>query len=228
MAGMILHILSGDSRSRAEQAAAVFAIGHHAEVYSDAAELVHRAPSQGIIVVEDSGSGSHELLAELENGGITLPAVVTAAEIELDRVVTAMRAGALDYLELPLLETTLRRRLPDLAARAEQHARRRRREVAAQYGVRKLSTREREVLALISSGHMNKDIAEQLGISARTVEIHRSNMMKKMGADHVAEVVRAWIVSGLETAAFAPNAKNAVPGTIGEDANGKLEWTRRA
>ena len=100
-------------------------------------------------------------------------------------------------------------------AEAGEHAARRRREVAARQAIALLSKRESEVLELLSAGCSNKEIARRLEISPRTVEIHRGNMMAKLGAGHPADAVRLWI--------DAHNEANSHGRDVGDfDANGRV------
>lgn len=190
-----LHILGGECRSRAEQARVAFALGHHAEVYGDIEELLERPPQEGIIIAGDEGLADtvRRLIARLGERGIWLPVVIASDHPDIDRAVVAIKAGALDYLRLPFEMGAFARRLAAILTEAGEHAARRRREVEAQRDIALLSRRERQVLELLSSGCANKEIARRLAISPRTVEIHRGNMMTKLGAHHAADAVRLWI-----------------------------------
>ncbi|MEO6153562.1 MAG: LuxR C-terminal-related transcriptional regulator [Croceibacterium sp.] len=201
----VLHIVGGESRSRAEQARIVFALGHHAEVYTDLDELLDRPPLGGILLAAETGvaGNAQQLIERLGNAGIWLPVVVTAGEVEIERVVAAIRAGALDYLALPLEIGSFARRLQAITLEARPYEDRRRAEVEALRRIAHLSRRERQVLALLSGGLANKEIAQQLAISPRTVEIHRANMMSKLGARHAADAVKAWLGAGLDRTAPA-------------------------
>jgi FixJ family two-component response regulator len=203
---LILHIVDGDSRSRAEQARTAFALGQHAEVYSDLTELLGRSPEHGVILLRQRAMDVSlgELFERLGERGIWLPVIVCAEEPQLELVVKAIKSGSLDYLQLPLETGRLARSLARVAVEAEAHGRARRRLAEARRRVAQLSKREREVLELLSLGNSNKIIARELSISPRTVEIHRANMMTKLQAGHAAEAVRVWLQSGLEAGTTAP------------------------
>jgi FixJ family two-component response regulator len=223
-----LHIVCGDSRSRAEQARIAFALGHHAEVYAELDELLARPPFEGIVIAcnhHEEGT-ARELIERLGERGIWLPVVIASDDPTTEQVVAAIKGGALDYLRLPLEMGTFARRLVTILAEAGQHAERRRREVEAQRSIALLSPREHEVLELLSAGCSNKEIARRLAISPRTVEIHRGNMMSKLGAGHPADAVRLWIDAQLDIPARPSdhgaglNGRAGVAGRIGEYADG--------
>jgi FixJ family two-component response regulator len=211
-----LHIVCGDSRSRAEQARIVFALGHHAEVYGELDELLDHPPHDGIVIATDTGEPgmAAELIRSLAERGVWLPVVLTAREPNTEQVVAAIKAGALDYLLLPLEMGGFARRLQAILAEAGQHAEHRRREVEAQRAISLLSRREREVLELLSAGCSNKEIARRLDISPRTVEIHRGNMMTKLDAGHAADAVRLWIDAQLDIPALPPDEELDTHGGI--------------
>jgi FixJ family two-component response regulator len=202
---LILHIVDGDSRSRAEQARTAFALGHHAEVYSDLGELLDRPPFEGIILLRQRAMdvSLSELFERFGEQGVWLPVIVCAEDPQIERVVGAIKGGALDYLQLPLEAGRLARSLSRVVEEADAHGRARRRLTEARRRVAMLSKREREVLELLSIGSSNKLIARELSISPRTVEIHRSNMMTKLHAGHSAEAVRIWLEAELDAVVAA-------------------------
>lgn len=187
-----VHIVALSSQERADQARACYALGFHAEIYSNYEELVAAAPRRGLVVAQDIAErgGIGELVDRMGAGGFWLPVIATAPAPDPHRIVQAVKGGALDYLASPfdtgMLATALRRALDE----AQLLGTARRQAVAAQARLATLTGRESEVLDLLVAGASNKMIARTLQISPRTVEIHRANMMAKLDAHHAADAVR--------------------------------------
>lgn len=196
---IIIHIVDPDPRNRASFARMIFDLGHHAEVYEGIDELVQHLPYAGIVLASDDPEtgGIAALMDSLSRHGSWLPVIATAFHPIMDRVVYAMRLGAFDYLAQPMDASMLAIVLRRVAAESESKARRRRRAIEARMRIAQLSNREREVLDRLSEGCSNKVIARDLEISPRTVEIHRGNMMEKLGARHPAEAVRLQLEASL-------------------------------
>jgi FixJ family two-component response regulator len=195
-----LHFIDSSSRHRAELARVGFSLGHHSEVYGDMSELSVHPPREGIIIARDTAEegGVAMLLERLSRLGIWLPLIAVDVQPRPGRIVEAIKAGALDYLSLPLDPERFSRCLTRIEKEAEVFGARRRRMIEARDRIASLSQREREVLDWLAEGSSNKVIARELDISPRTVEIHRANMMTKLGARHAAEAVRLKLEAKLE------------------------------
>lgn len=123
-----------------------------------------------------------ELQQELKRRGVELPMIFVTAHADVPLAVEAMRNGAANFIEKPFDPMMLVHALhmvTDHGTLAAQHA-----------VLERLTPRERQVLELVVAGKLNKTIADVLGISIKTVELHRSNLMAKLGARNVAEVIR--------------------------------------
>ena len=138
------------------------------------------------------------ILERLSKLGVWLPLIAVEEQPRPGRIVEAIKAGALDYLSMPLDPERFSRCLTRIEKEAEVFGAARRRMIEARSRISSLSNREREVLNWLAEGSSNKVIARELDISPRTVEIHRANMMTKLGARHAAEAVRLKIEAKLE------------------------------
>jgi two-component system response regulator FixJ len=142
------------------------------------------------------GMSGLDLLREVRSRGLAAPVIVITGHGDVALAVEAMKAGAQDFLEKPFADE----RLLDLVRRAL--AERSVGEVAdeerqaARAKAAKLSHRERQVLKRLVDGQLNKTIAWELGISARTVEVYRAKLMTKMGASTFADLVRTALQAG--------------------------------
>lgn len=196
----IIHIVGGSSRSRAEQAHLGFNLGYHCEIYADAAELMQRPPERGIVLARDdpADGGAARVLRALAVEGLWLPLIATSRDPRPSSVVNAIKAGALDYMSLPLRPERLADALSRIAKETDAFLEARRKMVEARNRIANLSPREREVLDWLTEGCSNKVIARELHISPRTVEIHRANMMQKLGAEHPSQAVRLKIEAHLQ------------------------------
>jgi two-component system response regulator FixJ len=137
-----------------------------------------------------------ELIKALKAVGCILPVIVITGHADVSRAVDAMKAGANDFLEKPYeseqILRAVRACLEDNDAAVDAEAARNR----IQRRMASLTTRERQVLDLIMEGASNKVIAAKLAISPRTVEIYRANVMSKMRADSLSELIRTTITAG--------------------------------
>ena len=131
-----------------------------------------------------------DLQAVLRQRSINLPIVVLTAHGDVATVRTALKNGAFDYLEKPIEDHLLLEVLHNaLRADRERHASVASRS-ATEERLARLTPREREVLALLASGHQNVDIAAQLRISPRTVEVHKARIMEKLDSQSLADLIR--------------------------------------
>ena len=164
------------------------------EVFSSAAELLEsELPNIASCLVLDirmPGVNGLEFQQALAKTGVNVPIVFMTGHGDIPMSVKAMKAGAVDFLQKPFRDQDML----DAVTRALDQDRKRRDGEQAASKLRllfdSLTRREREVLALVTSGLMNKQIAHQLEVSEITVKIHRGNVMKKMEARSFADLVR--------------------------------------
>jgi two-component system response regulator FixJ len=131
-----------------------------------------------------------ELLQRLNTDGVKLPVIVITGHADVPLAVEAMKLGAADFLEKPFDEDTLIGAVRTALDRQKYEGERELRQARARALIATLSAREKQVLDGLVAGHPNKTIAFDLGISPRTVEIYRANVMTKMQAGSLSELVR--------------------------------------
>jgi len=144
------------------------------------------------------GMSGMELQSRLSAMGSTLPIVFVTAHGDVPTAVEAVKAGAVDFIQKPFQDQKLLDMIHEALDR-DAKSRRDRKEVEAIEGrMASLTPREREVMVLVTLGRRNKTIARELGISQRTVEVHRARVMEKMRVRSVSELVQMVLRTGEE------------------------------
>ena len=138
-----------------------------------------------------------EVQQAMKEKGVLLPVIIMTGHGDIGLAVQAMKAGAVDFIEKPFERAVLMGALEEGFARLEQAGRRHARADEAKVKLDVLTGRERDVLEGLVRGHPNKTIAYDLGISPRTVEIHRANLMSKLGVPSLSEALRIAFAAGL-------------------------------
>ncbi len=162
-----------------------------------------------VLDVQMPGRTGPELQAEMNRRGLRLPVIFLTAHGDIPTTVQAMKGGAVDFLtkpiDAPLLLERVKQALERDGRQREAEAARR----AARSVIAGLTGRERDVLALAVAGLPNKEIAQRLGISYRTVEVHRSRILLKTGASTLLGLAQLAHEGGLE---FGPAEASHPPG----------------
>lgn len=196
-----VHLVDDDEAIRRSASFMLRTSGLVVKTYSSGMELLAAGkdiePGCILLDVRMPGMDGLEVQMALKERDIRLPVIVMTGHGDVSVAVQAMKVGAIDFIEKPFERATLLSALEDgfvqlsrastRAARAE--------EASAQLDV--LTPREREVLEGLARGHPNKTIAYDLGISPRTVEIHRANVMSKLGVASLSEALRIAFAAGL-------------------------------
>ncbi len=199
----VVHLIDDDDGVRQAVAFLLTTSGFAVRVYESAAGFLEALPTvqPGCIVtdVRMPEMDGLELQRQLKQRGVGLPVIVITGHGDVPLAVEAMKAGAIDFIEKPFNDEKL---LSAIRVAIDLHARDASREdeiAAIRAKIEALSPREREVLEGLVAGLPNKTIAYDLKISARTVEVHRANLMARMGAGSLADLVRmAFVIrSGL-------------------------------
>jgi FixJ family two-component response regulator len=178
-----------------------FVVQTHTSAEDFLGALVPEQPGCALVDLRMPGISGLELQQALARRGVELPLVFITAHGDVPLAVTAMRRGAVDFIEKPFNDAALigavRRALGTDALRRVSDEER----AAVRARTATLSPREREVLEAVVAGRANKRIAAEMGISIKTVEVHRARVMDKMAAGSIAELVRLVVQHGLFDAA---------------------------
>jgi FixJ family two-component response regulator len=154
-------------------------------------------PSCAIVDIRMSGMDGMQLQAELAKRGLLLPVIFLTGHGTIPMSVRAIKAGAVDFLIKPITGTGLIESVNAALIESERLSVESEASQTAAMRVASLTEREREVMVLAVDGLPNKEIARRLGISHRTVEIHKARVMHKTGADTLLDLARIAEVSGL-------------------------------
>jgi two-component system response regulator FixJ len=138
-----------------------------------------------------------QVQAEMATRGVNMPVVVFTGHGDVTVAVQAMKAGALDFLEKPFEKAALLDAITRAFARIERADVRAIEEAEAQVRVAALTPREQEVLEGLAQGFPNKTIAYDLGVSSRTVEVHRASLMAKLGVNSLSDALRIAFAAGM-------------------------------
>ena len=199
--GGVVHIVDDDAAVRQSLAFMLSAAGLAVRVYeSPAAFLDGLAGAQTGCLVTDvrmPDMTGLELLRRLRDKGCLIPAIVITGHGDVPLAVEAMKAGALDFIEKPFEEAAILKAVRSALEQGTGEEGGDAASVASRVAL--LSERERQVLDGLIAGHPNKTIAYDLGISPRTVEVYRANVMTKMQAKSLSELIRLAILAQIPT-----------------------------
>ncbi len=190
----VIHVVDDDPAVRRSLEWLIESVGLKAQTYASATEFLERydpeAPGCMVLDVRMPGMSGLELQERLRESGVELPIIVVTAFGDVPMAVRAMKNGAVDFVEKPISDQILLDHIQRVVA--EDVARHQQR--AAQNEVRQrigsLTRRERQVMELVVEGLSSRRIAERLGVSTKTVEAHRSKVMRKLKVRNVSELVR--------------------------------------
>ena len=189
-----VYVVDDDEAIRRFLRGLIPSVGLRVETYATAQEFLdaYQAGSPGCLLLDirmPDISGL-ELQAELKRRGIDLPVIILTGHGDVRVAVHAMKAGAVDFIEKPfnneLLLHGIQKAIADNLRSGVTRVRRQ--EILQRQDA--LTTREREVLGMVVAGETNKGVARRLGISEKTVEIHRAKVMEKMQAKSLADLVK--------------------------------------
>jgi two-component system response regulator FixJ len=190
---MAVYVVDDDAALRESLVALIESAGWSAQAFADGERFLAawRPEWRGcaLLDVRMPGMSGLRIQQELVHRGSGLPVIFLTGHGDVPMAVRALKSGAVDFLQKPVAPSALLARLAGVLtlAAGSSDSSAREAEARARYGA--LTERERQVMGWVAAGRSNKDIARALGISHRTVEIHRGRVMRKMAAGTAAELV---------------------------------------
>jgi len=189
-----VHIVDDDEAMRDSLKWLLESRGLKVELYPSAESFLqaYNNGSCGCLVldVRMPGMSGLDLYRQLQAQASTLPVIFITGHGDVPMAVSALKKGAADFIEKPFNDQDMLGLIESCMKQDRAAAARRAENASVAQRLDSLTQREREVLGLIVGGRLNKQIADDLGISIKTVEVHRSRVMEKMGANSVAELVQ--------------------------------------
>lgn len=191
---MTVFVVDDDDAARRGLERLLVSDGHNVQAFGSAEEYLSAlnpgAPGCLILDLAMPGQSGLELQAQLAARHVEIPIVFLTGHGDVPASVRALKAGAVDFLEKPADAATLLQAVRTALARDREARQARAELVALQAQYQTLSRRERQVFALITTGRLNKQAADELGITERTVKLHRAAVLSKMGANSIASLAR--------------------------------------
>lgn len=199
----LVYVVDDDDAVRDSLEALLLAEGYDVVSFSSAEDFLNGrdASAEGccLLDVRMPGMDGITLLREIGKEAATLPVVVMTGHGDVPMAVKAMKLGAVDFIEKPfdtnLMIESVRSALRSDVAKSTSEV-----DATLAAHIERLTARERDVLEHLVAGRSNKEVGRELGISPRTVEIHRARLMEKMTAESLAQLVRMAIEAGIEPA----------------------------
>ena len=203
LSNRIVHLVDDDEAIRRSASFMLKTSGFNVPTFVSGAELLEeRALAPGCILldVRMPDMDGLEVQQALRARGVTFPVIVMTGHGDIDVAVQAMKHGAVDFIEKPFEKAVLLGAIEEGFARLDNAGRSRVRANEARVMLKALTPREKDVLRGLARGHPNKTIGFDLGISSRTVEIHRANLMTKLEVASLSGALRIAFAAELDEA----------------------------
>jgi len=190
----IIYVVDDDSSVRTAVKRLIRSLGFTVETFDSAQAFLNHEPHDGpaclVLDIRMPGTSGIQLQEQLAKAGVQIPIIFITGHGNIPMSVKAMKDGAVDFIEKPFEDQKLIDAINVAIARNKQLRKQQAEINELQLRVDSLTPREHEVFRLVVSGMLNKQIAYDLGMSEKTVKIHRSRVMQKMKATSLADLVR--------------------------------------
>lgn len=196
-----VHVISSQASVRANLSRRLAEQQFHAEIYAGMDEFLEFSPGTGFILVDQDiyCEPCVDFRRTISDNGIWMPAIVFCAQPDVEQAISIMRSGAQDYIAYDCSSARLQQAIEMAQRNIVALRNKQERSQEAFRLISRLTPRERQVLERIADGMTNKAIGRDLELSPRTIEIHRSKLVVKLGAKSASEAVKIWLVSTLES-----------------------------
>lgn len=194
-----VYVVDDDQAVRDSLRWLIESVGLNVKTFSNGQELLENFNESEIsclvLDVRMPGISGLDLQQRLKNMNSKVPVIIVTGHADVPMAIQAMKAGAFDFIEKPYSDQLLLERIQCAIEQDECFKKQQAVNNEINERIDSLTPREREVMGLVVGGHSNKSIAKELGVSIKTVEVHRGNLMSKMKAQSLSELVRLVISS---------------------------------
>lgn len=199
-----VYVVDDDQAVRDSLRWLIESVGLHVKTFSNGQELLENFNEEEIsclvLDVRMPGISGLDLQQRLKNMNAKIPMIIVTGHADVPMAIQAMKAGAFDFIEKPYSDQLLLERIQCAIEQDDCFKQQQAVNNEINERIDSLTPREREVMGLVVGGHSNKSIAKELGVSIKTVEVHRGNLMTKMKASSLSELVRLVMSSSRTTA----------------------------
>ena len=189
-----IHVVDDDPSTRKYLSELISTANYKSKIYDSATGFLQTYKEDGIgcliLDLRLPDINGLDLQSQLASNNIDLPVIMITGFGDVPTAVEAMKAGVLDFIEKPFSAQFLLDRIHNAVIKHKTDREQKQASEKVLDRIHTLTKREKEVMELVVQGKQNKDVASELGISIKTVEVHRSNVMDKMQANSIAELVR--------------------------------------
>lgn len=195
----IVYIVDDDPSVRDSLTWLIESVGHPVRCFASPVEFLRDCrddvPGCLILDVRMPEISGLDLQEQLRTRGFRLPIIIVTGHADVPMAIRALKAGAFDFIEKPFNDQLLIERIQQAIEHCQSLTEKDQRRRGARERLATLTTRERQVLDGVVAGKSNKQIARELDISIKTIEVHRANVMNKMQADSLPELIRKTLLA---------------------------------